>query len=302
MGSIIGGITDAVGLTDHKGEEAARKQAAQAASQSAATSQQSLAMTQAQLDFQKDQYYEWKDIYGDLQEDLGTYYKNLTGETLAASQIEAIQAESQGAQTQIDKNLAQRGISGSGLEASLASQNIFQTSQSKAIARSSADELANQKKMGFLGLGLGQGTEMLGINASVANAGAANLMGRSSSLLSNSTALSGQATQLSMANMDAMATLNEQIARGVGSYMSSSDIRFKDNRKLLKTVKGFNIYSWDWNALGKEVTGYTGRDQGVIAQEVLEIQPEAVIKNGEYLMVIPQNLPKEVQEEISYGK
>lgn len=193
MGSVISDVTDAVGLTDHAGAEQARNDAS-------AASAASTAMTKEQLEFQKEQYEEWKAIYGPLQEDLGTYFKNLTGDSMAASQIEAIQAEYQKSQQQIDQQLAQRGIRGSGLEASLTSQNIFQTGIAKATARSQSDQMAAQQKMGFLGLGLGQGSNMLGTQANLAASGAANLMNRSSSL-------TGQSTALKTTSMDATGSL-----------------------------------------------------------------------------------------------
>ena len=183
VGHAVGDVTDAIGLTDHKGEAADRKQAKEQADRS-------YGLTKTQLDFQKAQYDDWKSIYGPLQEDLGTYFKNLTGNNLTSQHLEAIQLESQKAQTNIDAALAQRGLSQSGLEAQALMQNQFSAASQKANIRANADQLANQQKMGFLGLGLGQGTQMLGINAQVSNNGASNSASMSNNALSNATALS----------------------------------------------------------------------------------------------------------------
>jgi len=58
-----------------------------------------------------------------------------------------------------------------------------------------------------------------------------------------------------------------------------SDERLKENIKLEGTKDGNNWYSWDWNKLAGEIFGLFGADNGVIAQEVMVDNPEAVIMN-----------------------
>jgi len=76
---------------------------------------------------------------------------------------------------------------------------------------------------------------------------------------------------------------------GGSSWLSgilTSDVRLKENIKYINNFKGVNFYQWDWNEVGKRI----GADQhptfGVLAQEIRETHPEAVLtgKNG-YLMV-----------------
>jgi len=191
MGSIIGGIGMlATGILGHNESSKDRKE-------SSRQSDRSYALTKDELDFQKAQYNDWKSIYGPLQEDLGTYFKNLTGDNLSAQHLQAIQEESQKSQQQIDTALSQRGLTGSGLEAKAFMQNNFGTAMEKAKARASSDQLANQEKMNFLGLGLGQGAQMLGINANVANAGAGNFASMANNSLSNATMLQGKVLGMS---------------------------------------------------------------------------------------------------------
>ena len=194
---VIHSTTDMVGLTDYAGQQAAQDAANRNADLAREQADRSYELTKDQLEFQKAQYDDWKNIYGPLQEDLGTYYKNLTGDKLAAQQIEAIQRESQQAQTNVDQQLAQRGLSQSGLQAEAIMRNQSTASMAKADARANADQMANTQKMNFLGLGLGQGTQMLGINANVANQGSSSAIGAmgvyggmSNSNLSASTTLS----------------------------------------------------------------------------------------------------------------
>lgn len=75
------------------------------------------------------------------------------------------------------------------------------------------------------------------------------------------------------------------LASGAGAAISAfSDVRLKENiQKVGRTKKGINLYTWDWNEIGRKLTGKLS-GFGVIAQELREIMPEAVI-DGEWLRV-----------------
>ena len=64
-----------------------------------------------------------------------------------------------------------------------------------------------------------------------------------------------------------------------------SDTRLKTNMKKLGERNGYNIYSWDWTEQAKELVGDQGTI-GVLAQEVMEINPNAVSRHPSgYLQV-----------------
>ena len=69
----------------------------------------------------------------------------------------------------------------------------------------------------------------------------------------------------------------------LGKAFGWSDIRLKDNIIHIGTDKGYNIYSWDWNREALEL-GIDTPTYGVMAQEVLETNPDAValMDNGYY--------------------
>jgi hypothetical protein len=207
-------VTDAVGLTDYKGQEEARDIAKRNADLANKQADRSYNLTREELDFQREQYNDWKEIYGPLQEDLGTYYKNLTGETLSTRDLVEIQKASQQAQEAMDRQLAQRGLSQSGLEADSIMRNQLQTAQLKANARATADERAAQQKMGFLGLGLGQGSQMLGINAGVSNSGASNAVGLANTFGNMSNNALGIGAKLSQMNTGIM---NQYAGTAIGA-------------------------------------------------------------------------------------
>lgn len=165
----LGAVTDFVGITDYAGAEAQQAQAIAATKAgtdaSIQMSRENIAFQKEQMEFQKAQYHDWKAVYGDLQENLGDYYKNLSGSSIASKQLANQAAEFKLAEKELTKSLAQRGISGSGMEAAARTTMAIQSAGQRAAIRSSADEQAALSKTGFLGLGLNQGTQLLGIQA-----------------------------------------------------------------------------------------------------------------------------------------
>jgi len=58
---------------------------------------------------------------------------------------------------------------------------------------------------------------------------------------------------------------------------AASDRRLKTAVRKIGRYRGLNLYTWRWNARAKELFGKTGADAGVMAQEVREMAPHAVI-------------------------
>ena len=74
-----------------------------------------------------------------------------------------------------------------------------------------------------------------------------------------------------------------QIAGIASTLFGMSDVRLKDNVTHIGIDRGYNIYSWDWNEKALEL-GVDTPTYGVMAQEVLETNPDAVelMDNGYY--------------------
>ena len=76
----------------------------------------------------------------------------------------------------------------------------------------------------------------------------------------------------------------KQEAKGAGIGMAGSaltmfsDERLKNKIQKVGEINGFNIYTWEWNDKAKEI-GISSPAFGVIAQEVLVTNPEAVRKD-----------------------
>lgn len=199
MGGVIGKVTDAIGLTNHKGERAAMRAANEA-------NAYAMQLAQDNIDFQKDQYKDWKSIYGSTQENLGRYYNSLTPERLTTLGLQNQQKEYQAAVTDLSKMVGQRGLSGSGLEIATLAQARLGNAEARANVRTQAVDQVNQQKASFLSIGMGTGQTMLG---SIGNAYSSGVNSRTSM----SQSYLGRANQLSQSNIGAM---GDMIGAGMG--------------------------------------------------------------------------------------
>jgi hypothetical protein len=100
-----------------------------------------------------------------------------------------------------------------------------------------------------------------------------------------------------LSGMPTQSTQTSQKKTGVGDVlgtsaqlaamymMMQSDERLKDNIELIGNEKGYNIYTWSWNKVAKKL-GINSPTTGVLAQEVMKINPDAVsVNDNGYYMV-----------------
>jgi hypothetical protein len=286
-----------------------------------------------------------KDQTGTINQDI------LSRETGAATA--GISSAFEEARKQMQGSLAQRGLSGSGVEQQVMADMYNQEAMNKAGAMSQArmsalgqSEAVRQQQMGIAGAQLqantsglttGYQTEM-GALGNVYGVQSANLQqglqttnagmlqgiagltqaaqagtgvyAGSQNFLAQAGSTAGQAASIAGQSAGQIGSLNQQYAEmqaaqdnaamaGIGSlagtlggaYMTGgasvaasqakngqqvtglfSDKRLKTNIEFKEVVNGYNIYTWDW------IEGFDGGyNEGVIAQEVLEINPDAVI-------------------------
>ena len=113
------------------------------------------AASASELAFAKENQARWDEVFGPIQDNLAKYYNNLDPNSVAATNVVGIQKAYQESQKQIDVQLAQRGMSNSGLSAELMSKNLYSNEQSKAQARADAPQQVAAQQSSFLGLGMG---------------------------------------------------------------------------------------------------------------------------------------------------
>jgi hypothetical protein len=108
------------------------------------------------LDFEKEQYQEWQDTYGGIEDNLAAYYDQLTPTLRATQGLEAFEKEKDIALTGLRENLAQRGISTSGIAAQTETSVAVSSAAERARIRAAAPMETAKEKLGFLTVGLGQ--------------------------------------------------------------------------------------------------------------------------------------------------
>lgn len=64
-----------------------------------------------------------------------------------------------------------------------------------------------------------------------------------------------------------------------GGYGGYSDSRLKDNIKFIHRPHGHNVYTWDWNKLAKSIGADKQPNYGVLADELVSTNPEALEKD-----------------------
>ena len=159
-GGLLGGVTDAIGLTDYDGAEEQQAKALDAQTQA---NQDALAVTKENLKFQREQHQDWKNVFGDLQENLKEYYDRLDGSSTTAERIRVLNTELNKATKDTTQALTQRGLGTSGAMGQAISNINYQGAQQRATIRGMQEQDAINQKLGFLSLGLGQGTAYAGL-------------------------------------------------------------------------------------------------------------------------------------------
>lgn len=307
LGGLVGKVTDFVGLTDYSGQVKVQENANYAAAQATNTANNQLAfvkeMAQEQLAFSREQYADWQAVYGDIQKNLGAYYESLSGDSMAAQQLSAQAREYADAYRKVNQQLAQRGLSQSGIAVAQDVAMASTSANTRAGIRAGAEDLARTKQAGFLQLGLNSQASLLG-NIGTASSNLINgTASASNSLMQGYQYQSGQQYstygKLLNSNREASASLMGGLANGgafdsitgavksgVGSVMSMfSDVRLKNNIKLLGTRNGYNIYSWEWNDKAKLLGIDKEPNTGVLAQELLHTEAVHIDNDTGYYKV-----------------
>ena len=144
--------------------------------------------------------------------------------------------------------------------------------------------LGEQAQLGQMAQGLfGIGQGISGIESQLMAQGLTAEQARAASALgAGNLAISPYATAADMAQRQQEATAGffGSLAGGIGTAVAS-DMRLKDNINHVDTLpNGIKLYTWDWKEERNEPTF------GVLAQEVQQVIPEAVIQHPSgYLMV-----------------
>ena len=280
MGDFIGGITDAVGITDSEGEKRALASADAATARTTKLSNEQIALAKDQLAFQKEQYEDWDNVYGSIQKNLGEYYNNLDPDKIVSLGLENQQREFQQVQKEIKRDFAQRGLSDSGAEIAITSSNRIDNARTRAEIRSGGERQVAEEQLGFLNIGLNQGVQkqsLIGNAASNVSDAFNTGVGTSSS---SATSFLNRGTSIGARNQEGKSDL---FGTAVGAASAIiSDKRLKENITFIGLKNDHKIYSFNYK--GKEQ-----KYKGVMAQDVIKYMPEAVEINEVGYMSVNYN-------------
>ena len=275
--------TDRLGLTNHAGEAQAREDAKKA-------SDDANQIARENMEFQRKQYEDWKGVYGDIEKNLSNYYENLGPERIASLGLQEQQKAHQNSVQQIKRNMAQRGLGGSKFESYVQSMADVDNANRRATIRATAEERSAQQQMSFLGLGLGQGTQMMGQINNAAGMGVNSYMNQSNMYNQQ---FNQMATNNSAMTRQLVDTGSEVAGANRGRYVMS-DKRLKQNIVKLGQLNGHNIYTYQFKSDPKKT------HMGVLAQEVEKTKPDAVIEIDGVKHVNYNSIFHEVQHNIFF--
>lgn len=111
------------------------------------------------LQFDKQRYNRWKSIYGELETNLGNFYKGLSPDTYAAQGLQTLEQSFSDQIGKLNEMFAQEGVS-AGAKAELLTGATLQHAKDKATTRFEAPFKVAEQQSNFLALGLGQGDKI----------------------------------------------------------------------------------------------------------------------------------------------
>lgn len=129
---------------------------AYAANRADSASDKATAAGKKSLAFEEQKYAEWKEVYGDIQSNLSSYYNTLTPDTYAARGVQEFKKANELELEKINTTLAQKGLMNSGTAAAVTLASGLNAAEQKATIRSTADDVVAAEKSRFLQIGLGQ--------------------------------------------------------------------------------------------------------------------------------------------------
>lgn len=168
-----------------------------------------LEMNDEQIQLMKDQLDNFQAVFGSVEQNLKNYYNSLSADSVAAKNIQNLEVEFNRASTQLNQQLAQRGLSNSG--ASVAANTSLATSlaTSRAEARSNAASQVANQQLSWYSLGTQQKQAALaGLNNSYSSG--ASLYGNLANLYGS------QANQASTAATQSFSNIGSTVSNAIG--------------------------------------------------------------------------------------
>lgn len=213
-GAIIGAAAIGAG-SSYLSAKSQSKAASAAYSSADAASQLEYEVSMEQLNFAKEQYSDWEDIFGPVQQNLSDYYSNISADSVASQGIQSIEQEFTRSRQALDTALAKRGITNSGATAQSLTDLESTRMLGRADVQANAASEAAQQQANFMNLGYGQ-------QAQLQNSISSAYSNQMSSLGNQASTQLGLAQNYSNNAAQAYSGIGSSIGSGISSYMTYS--------------------------------------------------------------------------------
>jgi len=211
--AVIGGAAVLGAGSSYMASKNASKQAKAARKSADASSALQYEASMEQLAFNQQQYEDWQSIFGPVQQNLASYYKNLSPDTVASLGLQNLEQEYTRSTQLLDQALARRGITNSGATEAGLTQLEQTRMLGRAQVRNDASNIVAQQQANFLNIGMGQQSQLQqGINNSYTQQ--MNVHGQA---YANQIGLAGQQNDLAY---KAAAGVGSSISSGINTYMT----------------------------------------------------------------------------------
>lgn len=208
--------------------KSASKASKKATSSADAAAQLQYEASSEQLAFSKQQYEDWQNIFGPIQDNLSSYYKNLSSDTVASLGIQNIEKEYARSTQLLDQALAKRGITNSGATEAGLTQLEQTRMLGRAEVQTNAPMQAAQQKASFLSAGMGQ---LSNVQSGISNAYTQQM----GVLGQQYTGNIGQANQYNTLAANAGANVGGSISSGINQYMMYNALNNASTTNAMKS-------------------------------------------------------------------
>ena len=173
------------------------------------------------LAFAKEQYDDWQEVYGPIQENLSSFYQNLDPDTFAASGVQQLEEQFIQVQEDFQRSYAQRGIT-TGAQALAEQSAALQLAQGKAEIRQKAPLQVASAQQGFLNQ----------------NASNPNVSGVTNALGQQANHFQGQASHFQGQAQQGYAAAGQGINSAISSYVQDQQFRQMQTARQYGTRAG----------------------------------------------------------------
>lgn len=196
-----------------------------------------LEMSDEQIQLYKDQLDNFQSVFGNVEQNLQNYYKSLSADSVAAKEIQNLEVEFNRASTQINQQLAQRGLSSSGAAASANVTLATNLALNRASARSNAEQNVANQQLSWYTLGQQQKQTALS-GLSNAYSQAIGLQGNLANYYGNQASSSGQVATQSFSN------IGSTINNAIGGSVVASALDGSNSQMQTTNSTGATTSSW----------------------------------------------------------